>query len=118
MLNPGLVQTDMMRRLHFIRGYEENIRVFRIIARLWSNPPEKAAEKAVWLASAATDGRTGLEVDLIDGPAMLKGLLRAVGRLLAGRPLPYLEPEISLVEPDLDLPVHAAQEGSHAVAEA
>lgn len=104
LLNPGLVETDMMSHLSFIRGFEANIRVFRIIAPLFSNPPEVAAEKAIWLASPASDGRTGLEIDLISNWAMLKGLFRAAARRLTGRPGRYVEPEISLVEPALELP--------------
>ena len=52
--------------------------------RLWANPPEVPARKAVWLASSATDGRTGLEVNVLtparivaDAPDSIRGRIEA-----------------------------------------
>ncbi len=76
--NPGMVSTDMLTDLEAIAGYEERLKVMPTIIRMWANPPEIPAERAVWLASPATDGRTGLEVR-VTGPAQLLGGALAEG---------------------------------------
>jgi len=55
---------------------------------MWGNPPEVPAERAVWLASSATDGRTGLEVRVLRPTVIVGGLLRELGRRLMRRPVP------------------------------
>jgi len=68
LFQPGLVRSDMMGHMYFIEGYDEELlKIFKVIARLFSLPPDLPARKAVWLASAATDGKTGLHVNLL-GP--------------------------------------------------
>jgi NAD(P)-dependent dehydrogenase (short-subunit alcohol dehydrogenase family) len=101
LFNPGLVDTDMMRHLHFVKGFENNVNTFRTIARLWSNSPEVPAKKAVWLASSATDGRTGLEVNLIGPRSLIAGVVREALRLLLGRSDPLSDIKVSTVEPEL-----------------
>lgn len=102
LFNPGLVDTDMMRHLHFVEGFENNVNTFRTIARLWSNSPEVPAQKAVWLASSATDGRTGLEVNLIGPRSLLAGIVREAWRRLLGRSDPIPNIEVSTVGPALE----------------
>lgn len=102
LFNPGLVDTDMMRHLHFVKGYENNVNTFRKIARLWSNSPEVPAKKAVWLASSATDGRTGLEVNLIGPRSLIAGVVREALRLLLGRSDSLSNIEVSTIEPVLE----------------
>lgn len=60
--NPGLMLTEMLSDTQAIAGYEARMAPLRTVMRLWGNPPEVPARKLVWLASAATDGRTGLNV--------------------------------------------------------
>ena len=55
-------QPDLLRRVEVVQGYEHKLRLFSTIIRTWANPPSVPAAKAVWLASAATNGKTGLEV--------------------------------------------------------
>ena len=64
--NPGLVLTDMLSNLEAIDGYETKMNPLRFVTRLWANPPEVPAQKAVWIASAATDGKTGLAGARVD----------------------------------------------------
>ena len=106
LFNPGLVNTDMMQNLHFIRGHDDQLKTFRTIARLWSTDPDVPAKKAVWLASPATDSRTGLEINLIGTRAILGGIARELGRRLLNRPPKSFNIEASIVEPafDSDLP--------------
>ena len=56
------------------------------VIRLWGNPPEVPAQKALWLASSATDGKTGLAVDVLSPGMLVGGALRELGRRILGRP--------------------------------
>lgn len=84
--NPGLVDTDMLRQVDAVRGFEEKVRPLETVMRLWANPPAVPAQKAVWLASAATDGRTGLVVSLLSPPRLWAGILRDLARRALRRP--------------------------------
>jgi NAD(P)-dependent dehydrogenase (short-subunit alcohol dehydrogenase family) len=103
LFNPGLVQTDMMQNLDFVQGYESNLNIFKTVAKLWSTSPEIPARKAVWLASSATDSRTGLEINLIGPKAIIEGITREAFRLLFKRPAAPLNLEASVVEPALTI---------------
>jgi glucose 1-dehydrogenase len=83
--NPGLVDTDLVRNVEAVAGWESKLGAFGTVLGLWANPPEVPAERAVWIASGATDGRTGLEVSVLGKREMARGLLREAGRRLAGR---------------------------------
>jgi NAD(P)-dependent dehydrogenase (short-subunit alcohol dehydrogenase family) len=80
--NPGLMPTDLVRKSTAVDGYDAPLRTLPTIVALFGRPPEWAAEKAVWLASSATDGRTGLEVSAPSRASMASGLLRGVARRL------------------------------------
>ena len=88
MLNPGLMDTDLLRKIDVVRGSEQRLGAFSAIIRLWGNPPAVPAERAVWLASAATDGKTGLERQELGARRQVGGLLREGWRLLRRRPAP------------------------------
>jgi NAD(P)-dependent dehydrogenase (short-subunit alcohol dehydrogenase family) len=102
--NPGLVDTDMLRNFRVIAGYEERARYLRMIIRLWANPPDVAAQKAVWLASEATDGRTGLNINLLGPAQMIRGVLFQGMRWLLRRPSPSLDLNVTSVPPAIVLP--------------
>jgi NAD(P)-dependent dehydrogenase (short-subunit alcohol dehydrogenase family) len=72
--NPGLVATDMMSQVEAIQGYEKRLMPLKTVMRMWGNPPEVPARKALWLASSATDGKTGLEVKTLDTRKFISGL--------------------------------------------
>jgi NAD(P)-dependent dehydrogenase (short-subunit alcohol dehydrogenase family) len=63
--NPGLVDTDMLRKLESMPGYEARLKPLSTVIQLWANEPEVPAEKALWLASSATDGKTGLAATVL-----------------------------------------------------
>jgi len=63
--NPGLVRTEMLSNVHAISGYEDKMNPLRFIAMLWGNEADVPAQKALWLASSATDDRTGLMVSVL-----------------------------------------------------
>lgn len=103
LLNPGLVSTDMLQHVHFIAGYEHNLKILRVVQRLLANPPKIPARKAVWLASGATDGKTGLYTSAIGPSMMLKGLGKELGRKVRRQEAPPYNPKVTLVEPAIDL---------------
>jgi glucose 1-dehydrogenase len=86
--NPGLVLTELLSQVEAISGYEERVRPLETVSRMWGNPPEVPADKAVWLASAETDGRTGLEVRVLSPKVLIGGLIRELGRRITRQPLP------------------------------
>lgn len=94
---PGLMHTELLARPEVIAGYEERIRPLKTVMRMWAYEPEVPAEKAVWLASAATDGRTGLEVEQTSIGHLVKGALREGLRLLLKRPEPEMQFDVTSV---------------------
>ena len=86
--NPGLVDTDMIRQVEAVAGYEKRLKPLETVIRLWANPPEVPAQKALWLASSATDGKTGLRVNVLDRRTAIRGLLRDVWRRITRQPAP------------------------------
>lgn len=84
--NPGLVITDMLADVDVAPGFEARLRALDTVVSLWGEPPEVAARKALWLASLATDGRTGLSITVLTRARMLSGVLRAGLRGLLRRP--------------------------------
>jgi glucose 1-dehydrogenase len=94
---PGMVHTELLTNLEVVEGYEPRLKVFPTIIRLLANPPELAARKALWLASPATDGRTGLEVRAAGSLGMLRGVLREIGRRILRRPAPEVMLQIKSI---------------------
>jgi len=76
LLQPGIMFTEMITQVEAVQGYGAKVKVLETVARILGNPPEFAAEKALWLASHATDGRSGLRASAPTPWGMLKGLLR------------------------------------------
>ncbi len=98
---PGLVETNLLRKVEVIQGYERKLRIFSTIIRIWANPPSVPAEKAVWLASAATNGKTGLEVHVLTPGKQVAGLLRELRRLMQRQPPRDTSLKITLIAPSL-----------------
>lgn len=99
LLQPGLMDTELMRSVTAVRGFEDKVKPLATVMRLWANPPAIPAEKAVWLASSATDGKTGLEKHVFTTAHVAGGLLRDVTRRLLRRPAPTVTLDIHSVEP-------------------
>jgi hypothetical protein len=66
----------MLSQAEAMDGYAERMRPLETVSRMWGNSPEVPAAKAVWLASAATDGKTGLEINVLSPQVFVSGLLR------------------------------------------
>jgi NAD(P)-dependent dehydrogenase (short-subunit alcohol dehydrogenase family)/phosphohistidine swiveling domain-containing protein len=105
LLNPGLVETDMLENLHFIEGYEHKLKVLQVVRRILASPPEVPAKKAVWLASPTTDGKTGVYASAIGPDRMLRGLFEEFVRVTRRQEPPTYNPRVTLVEPALDIKI-------------
>ena len=97
--NPGLVLTDMTTDVEAIEGYGERLSVFNTILRMWGNLPEVPAAKAVWLASTATNGKTGLEVSVLTPGLVARGVLDELARRLMRRPVTIKEIKVTDIPP-------------------
>jgi NAD(P)-dependent dehydrogenase (short-subunit alcohol dehydrogenase family) len=87
--SPGMVRTDLLLRPHILEGEPSRFGGFyQAVLRMWSNPPDVPARRAVWIAGPATDGRTGLVIEALGPGPMVRGLLGEGLRRLARRPAP------------------------------
>ena len=103
-LNPGLMDTEFLRKVEVVSGYEDRLAPLSAVIRLWGNPPSAPAEDAVYLASAATDGKTGIERRVIGPRLIIGGLLKEGVRMLLRRPAPDTSLTITTV-PAYTMPV-------------
>jgi NAD(P)-dependent dehydrogenase (short-subunit alcohol dehydrogenase family) len=101
-LNPGLVKTEMLSQVQAVAGYEEKVKALEVVARMWGNTPDVPAQKALWLASAATDGKTGLEVRMMTPAVMVGGLLREVFNRITGRIPDGMKVTVQTVQPAME----------------
>ncbi len=96
--NPGLVKTEMLSNVHAMKGYEDQMNPLRFIAMLWGNEANVPAEKALWLASSATDGKSGLMVTVLTTQMMILRLLGLPFRKLLNQSTELLELNVTSVE--------------------
>lgn len=97
--NPGMVLTELLTQVDVIAGSENRLKNFPVVVRMWARPPETPAQKAVWIASSATDGRTGLLISLLSPWTLLQGALREQVRALFRRPAVGPEIKIRTIQP-------------------
>ena len=97
--SPGMVLTEMLTEVEVIQGSENRLKKYPSVVRMLAKPPEIPARKAVWLASAATDGKTGLLISMFSPWTMLRGALREGLRALLKRPSPPLDIHIQSIPP-------------------
>jgi glucose 1-dehydrogenase len=100
---PGMMTTEMLTNMCVVAGYEHLLKSFPTVVRVLGKPPEVPARKAVWLASSATDGRTGLEVYLFNPGQALFGFMREGIRRLARQPDNSPKPNITPIPPAIQL---------------
>ncbi len=97
--NPGLVRTDMLSQIQTVAGFEDKVSPLRIVVALWGNQAEVPAQKALWLASAATDGKNGLMTTVLTPGFMLGRLFTTGLRMLFRAPVEMMDLTVSSVEP-------------------
>lgn len=102
--NPGMMTTDFLTDLQAVSGFESKLKVMPTIIRMWAHPPEIPARKVIWLASAATDGKTGLHLRAMNAGQMLGGALREGLRRLAGQKPPEVDMRVGIIPAALPLP--------------
>jgi NAD(P)-dependent dehydrogenase (short-subunit alcohol dehydrogenase family) len=103
-INPGMMTTDFLTNLQAISGYEKRLSVMPTIIRMWAAPPEAPARRIVWLASSATDGKTGLALSAMGPARMLGGALREGLRRLLRQPVPSADVKVTILPAALPLP--------------
>jgi glucose 1-dehydrogenase len=97
-LQPGLMDTDLLTEVVTFKEHEKRLRDFMpFLVRAGGKKPEVAARKALWLASAATDGKTGLEVRLGSTFTFLLGFLREGVRSLLHLPARPVEMHVIVI---------------------
>jgi len=97
--NPGLVLTDLLTQVDVIAGSEDRLKNFPTVVRMWAKPPEVPAQKAVWIASPATDGKTGLLISLFSPAVMLGGASRELLRTVFRRPASGQDIKMRVIPP-------------------
>ncbi len=98
-LNPGLMNTELLHKVETVKGYEKKLKPLSAVIRLWAEPLSVPAEKAVWLASSATDKKTGLDIQVLGTTGLVKGLLRELRRIITRRPAPDTSLDITSIAP-------------------
>jgi NAD(P)-dependent dehydrogenase (short-subunit alcohol dehydrogenase family) len=101
--SPGMVLTDLLTNVEVIQGSEERLKNFPFVLRILAKPPEAVTEKAVWLASSATDGKTGLEIFTASSGRMMFGALRESLRSLFKQPATPIELNMKIIPPQNNL---------------
>jgi glucose 1-dehydrogenase len=99
--NPGLVRTDMLSNIEAVSGYEKRLNPLRYVTLLWGNDADVPAEKAVWLASSATDGKNGLQVSVLTTYFKISRLVKQAFRWLSRKPSELMDLNITTVEPEI-----------------
>lgn len=97
--NPGMVLTELLTDVEVIEGSEDRLKNFPTIVRMWAKPAEVPAQKAVWIASPATDGKTGLLISIFSPWTMLEGALKEGVRALRKQAAPGPEIHIKKIAP-------------------
>jgi glucose 1-dehydrogenase len=97
--NPGMVLTDLLTDVEVIEGTEARLSRFPAVLRMWAKPPDVAAQKAAWLASRATDGKTGLVVSLFSPWKMMGGVAREGLNSLLKRPAAPVDLKLRTIPP-------------------
>jgi glucose 1-dehydrogenase len=98
-LNPGMVLTELLTDVEVFEGAKSRLDKFPMVVRVLAKPAEVPAKKIVWLASDATDGKTGLEVNVFNPLAATTGFLMENIRGWLGRPEPESEVKIKVIPP-------------------
>jgi len=78
---PGMMLTDLLTHVDVVAGHEDRLKVFPMVIRMLSRHPSTAAQKAIWIASSATDGKTA---KLFTVP-MTSFLLKSIGKEMRRR---------------------------------
>jgi glucose 1-dehydrogenase len=97
-LQPGLMETELLTDIVTFQENEKRLRNFMpFLIRAAGRKPEIAAQKLLWLVSAATDGKTGLDISVNPEFAFLLGFLREGVRNLLRLPARPINMNINII---------------------
>jgi glucose 1-dehydrogenase len=99
-VNPGMVLTELLTHIEVFESAQARLDRFPMIVRVLAKPPEVPAARIAKLASSATDGKTGLEVSLVNPVNLWVGFLKEGLRGLFKRPEPPSNIKTTVVPPD------------------
>lgn len=99
--NPGLVRTEMLSNIDAIVGYEKKLNPLRYVTLIWGNDADVPAQKALWLASSATDGKNGMQVAVLTTWFKFARIIEAGWRWLLRKPIELMELNINSIEPEI-----------------
>jgi hypothetical protein len=92
------MDTDLLTEIVTFEPYEKRLVGFMpFLIRAAVKKPEVAARKALWLASSATDGKTGLDVRVGSSLNFFVGFLREGLRGLFRLPVRKIELNVKLI---------------------
>jgi glucose 1-dehydrogenase len=95
---PGLMDTDLLKEVTTFADQEKRLQsVMPFLIRAIGKPARVPARKALWLASPATDGRSGLYVRVGSGWTVLTGFLSEGLRRLLRLPVRKVELHIKII---------------------
>jgi NAD(P)-dependent dehydrogenase (short-subunit alcohol dehydrogenase family) len=95
---PGLMETELLTELVTFEDNEKRLRsIMPFLIRAAGNKPDVAARKMLWLVSAATDGKTGLDISLNHLLDFMFGFLREGLRSLFRLPARPIEMNIKII---------------------
>jgi len=97
--SPGLVITDMLTQFDIIEGYQHRLKNFPAVVRILGRTPDYPARKAVWAASRATDGKTGLLINSFTFQTVVAGAWKEGLRLLFHRPAEKIDIHMHSIPP-------------------
>lgn len=97
-LQPGLMETDLLTKIVTFEHHVKRLRSFMpFLIRAAGKKPEVVARKVLWLASSDTDGKTGLDVSVSSQIGLLFGFLREGLRSLFHLPARPVEMNIKII---------------------
>jgi glucose 1-dehydrogenase len=97
-LQPGLMDTDLLTEVITFKQHEKRLHDFMpFLIRAAGKKPDVAARKALWLASFATDGKTGMDVSVGSSLNFLLGFLREGLRNLFHLPTRSIEMNVTII---------------------
>ncbi len=98
-LNPGMVLTELLTDVEVFESAVHRLDKFPMVVRVLAKPPEVPAKKMVWLASDATDGKTGLEVNVFNPLTASVGFFMENFRTWFKQPEPESGVKIKVIPP-------------------
>ena len=97
-LQPGLMETELLTDVVTFGNQEQRLRNFMpFLIRAGGKKPEVPARKVLWLASSATDGKTGLNVRVGSSLSFLLGFMREGFRNLLRLPVRKVDMNIEII---------------------